>query len=119
MSYVVQGLTDSPNQVQPILVPDGSTLTMTLYYRPQQKGWFLDLSWNGQTPSWQNLGMRLITGPNILRQYKNQLPFGLAVHTTDLADPAGQEDLEDGYCTIILLNAEDVIGVEETYFPGN
>lgn len=119
MSSTITGLTDSPNQIQPVLLPDGSTLTMTLVYRPQQAGWFVDLSWDGQTPNWVNQGLRLTTSPNWLRQYKNQLPFGIGVHTTDLQDPAGQEDFASGYCQLILLDAADVVGVEEVYFAGN
>lgn len=119
MSNVITGLTDQPNQIQPVLTADGSTLTISLNYRPQQNGWFADISWDGQTPTWQSLGMRLTVGPNILRQYKNQLPFGLAVYTTDLRDPSGLEDFVNGYCKLMLLGADDVIGVEQVYFPGN
>lgn len=120
---IVTGLTDQSPQVQPIVLPDGSTLTAVLTFRPQQGtiqgGWFADYSWDGQSPPWQLNGTCLVTSPNVLRQYKNQLPFGLTVSTTDNQDPQDQEDFVDGYCTLVLLDADDVIAIEATYFPGH
>lgn len=118
MSQIIQGLTDQPKQEQPIKLPDGTTATLSLTFIPQQNGWFYDLSWDGLTPSWQNNGNCLVTGPNILRQYKNQIPFGLTVSTTDNQDPSGQEDFVNGRCTLVLLDPNDVIAIEATYFPG-
>jgi hypothetical protein len=119
MSAFLTGLTDDAAQQYPIKLPDGSTVSMTLYYRPQQVGWWYDLSWDGQTPPWQFLGNRLVAGPNILRQFRNQIPFGLGVSTTTGLDPAGQEDFVNGACTLMLLDASDVIDVEEGIYPGN
>ena len=119
MSSILQGLTDQPKQQWPITLPEGSTATMYLEYRPQQNGWFYDLVWDGVNPNWQLLGMRLVTHPNILRQYRNQITFGLTVSTPDGTDPTGQEDLVNGKCTLLLLDAADVLTIEGAYFPGD
>jgi hypothetical protein len=123
MSQIISGLTSNTPQQQPIVLPDGTTLTMTLTFRPQQGtiqgGWFVDYAWDGQSPPWQNNGMHLVTSPNVLRQYKNQLPFGLTVSTTDNQDPQAQTDFISGYCTLVLLDAADVIDIEQVFFPGH
>ena len=118
MPNILQGLTDSPNQQYPITLPDGSVVTMNLYFWPQQNGWFYDLTWNGKTPVWQSLGNQLVSSPNILRQYRNNIPFGLTVSTVDGLDPTGQEDFVDGTCTILLLSVSDIAAIETTFFPG-
>lgn len=119
MSQIITGISDYPNPIVPVTLPDGTTLTLTLYWRPQQSGWFYDLAWDGQTPTWLNHGMRLVAGPNVLRQYKNQLTFGLQVSTSDGLDPNGQEDFADGTCTLTLLDDQEVVTAEAVYFPGN
>jgi hypothetical protein len=118
MAAILTGLTDDPNQEYPITLPDGSTVTMDLQYWPQQNGWYYDLSWDGQSPPWQLNGMQLVANPNILRQWKNVIPFGLTVGTLNGQDPTSQEDFVNGNCTMILLNASDVAMIESTYFPG-
>jgi hypothetical protein len=119
MSALLQGLTDQPNQQYPIALPDGSTATMILHYRPQQNGWYYDISWDGQSPPWQLLGMRLVAHPNLLRQYRNQITFGLAVCTSDSTDPTEQEDFVNGKCSMILLDAAEVLDIEGSFFPGD
>lgn len=118
MSTILTGLTSDPAQQWPISLPDGTTLTMRFRYRPQQLGWFYDLSWDGTTPPWQLQGCRLVTHPNILRQYRNQLDFGLTISTPDGRDPMSQQAFVNGNCTILLLDASDVIGIEAAFFPG-
>jgi hypothetical protein len=117
MPTILTGLTDNPNQQWPITIPDGTTATLSLVYRPQQLGWFYDLSWDGNTPPWQNNGRRLVAGPNVLRQYRNQIPFGLTVSTGNNLDPFAQTAFIDGTCTLLLLDPVDISGIESALFP--
>ena len=114
----VTGITSDPSQEVPITLPDGSTLTLTLRYSAQQSCWFYDATWDGATPTWQLLGMRLVTHPNLWRQYRNQIPFGLTVSTPDNADPTGPQDFVNGLVTLFVLDAADVATVESTFFGG-
>jgi hypothetical protein len=118
MPNILQGLTDSPNQQYPITLVDGTVATLVLQFWPQQGGWFYDLTWNGRTPAWQSLGNQLVSSPNILRQYRNNIPFGITVSTIDGLDPSGQEDFVDGTCTLLLLSSAEAAVIESTYFPG-
>ena len=115
---IIQNISDSSPQVLKIRLPDGSTVTWTLTYRPNQYGWFYDISWDGITPAWVCNGNRLVTSPNILRQYRGFIDFGITITTQDDGEPVGQEDFVSGYATAILLDPVDIINIEGTYFPG-
>lgn len=115
----LQGLTDSPKQQYPIVLADGSTVTLYLYFCLQQIGWFYDFSWDGQVPPFAVYGNKLVTGPNVLRTLRELIPFGVGVVTRDGGDPAGQQDFVNGYCTLVLLDQTDVASIEGAYFPGS
>ena len=112
---ILTGFTDSPLQTTTIPLDDGTRAVLQLYFRPQQKGWFYDL----QHQSFILLGQRLVTGENILRQFRNQIPFGLAVLTTTHRDPFDQEDLVNRAAVIVLLSPEDVLSIEALKFTRN
>lgn len=117
----ITGLTSQANQDSFILLDDGSRVKLSLQYRPQQAGWFFDLSWPGNAalpvPFTIN-GMRLVTSPNFMRNYRRLIPFGLMLFTVDQGEPMGITCFVDGTTDLILLNAADVAEIEATGFPG-
>jgi hypothetical protein len=113
----ITGLTDSSSQVITLPIPDGSSAVLTITYRPQQFGWFVDLTWNGNAGTFEVNGMRLTTFPNILRQYENQLPFGIWCFVTDGGEPTYPEDFVSGRVALYLLAPEDILLVEASAFP--
>ncbi len=115
---IVENITDSSPQTMNIVLPDGSTVTWALTYRPNQGGWFYDISWDGINPPWVCNGNRLVTSPNILRQYRGFINFGLTVTTVDNGEPIGQSDFVNGYATVLLLDETDIANIESAYYPG-
>jgi hypothetical protein len=65
------------------------------------------------------MGQRLVTSPNILWQFRNQLPFGLAVVTTANAEPLNQTDLSDGTTIVYLLEGADLADFATLFQSGN
>lgn len=115
----VTGITSTPAQIINLTADDGSAATLTLEYRPQQTGWYLDLTWNGTSPALQINGLRVTNFPNLLRQWRNLLTFGLAVVTKDGFEPLAIGDFESGYATMIFLSSPvDVALVEAQVFNG-
>lgn len=112
---LVTGLTDEPKQESTIVLDDGSRVVLLLEFRPNQRGWVYDLTWG----DFELNGRRLVASPNILRQFRERLTFGLAIVTMANVEPLRQGDLADGTALVYLLNAEDVAAVEATVFPGN
>lgn len=119
MPSLLTGLTDSANQQSLIVLPNGSTVTLNLEFWPQQVGWYMQLIWDGQVPAFHIDTMQLLTAPNLLRQWKEVIPFGLGVTTTNGLDPTTQESLSDGTCSVYLLNSSDVAYVDSVFVPGN
>ncbi len=116
---LITNISDSPCQTFTLPLADGTQMTMTMAYRPQQTGWYFDLSWTGQTPAFQLNGRRIVTFPNMLRQFRNQITFGLACVTADNLEPLNQTDFSSGYANLYILDMADVGQVEMLAFPGN
>lgn len=53
-------------------------------------------------------GVRITNSPNILNQFRNKIPFGLACYSTDNREPAYQDDFSTGASKLYILSAEEV-----------
>lgn len=106
------GLTDQPKQTTTIVLADGTRATLALEYRPNQLAWFYDLEWEGLAIN----GCRLVASPNIVREFRLRIPFGLAVITAGNIDPTDQEAFVNGSASVYLLDAQDVLDVEAAIF---
>ena len=111
---LLTGLTNLPAQNSQIALADGTLADITLYYRPNQLGWFYNLSYKNFTLN----GQRLVTSPNFLYQFQNLLPFGLAMVVEGNAEPLGQNVFVDGTGTMVLLDQSDIITQAYTIFRG-
>ena len=93
------------NFTQTVSLPDGSSFLMTAYYVPMQYGWFF------QSLIYGNFlihGLRICNLPNILYQFRNQLPFGIACYTQGNREPTQQQDFSSGSSSLYLLSAAEV-----------
>lgn len=111
---ILTGLSAQPKQQSAFVLSDGSQVSLYLEYRPQQMGWFFDLTWQSITLN----GQRLAVFPNILRQWQRLLPFGVAVVSTGDVEPLNVTDLSDGTVTLLVLTAEDVARINTEVFTG-
>ena len=113
MNYIL-GISDQPRQHMTILLADGTKADLTLEFKPMQKGWFFDIAWSGST--FRANGQRLVSAPNILRQYIDQIPFGIYCKTANNVEPFNQTDFVTGVCQLILLDSEDVRYIDAAIF---
>ncbi len=104
----VTAITDDPNQTLGIILPDGSTVSMTLNYIPAQQGWFYSLSYG----SFEANLMRIVVSPNMIRRFRNIIPFGLAVTTIDGYEVINQSDWVSGRAQMYALFGTDIQAVE-------
>ena len=100
----VPNVTSDPRQQQKVLLPDGSVVEMHLQFLPNCQAWFLDRLIYGTV---QINGRQLVTGVN-LQQFKNQVPFGIYVLTTDDWEAALQQDFSSGRATLYIMTAAEV-----------
>jgi len=106
----IQTMTADYLQDQTFFLPDGSSVSIEFYYRPTQYGWFINSLTYG---SFVLNGLRISDSPNLLRQFKNQLPFGLACVTNALRDPTQLEDFASGASNLYFLDASEVQDYED------
>lgn len=105
--FKIQQITTDPLQKTTVILPDGTTFALTIQFMPQQYGWFIDelaYAKNG----FKIQGARICVSPNLLYQFRNQIPFGLAVFTNDNNEPTLQEDFSSGYANLYVLTAAEV-----------
>lgn len=112
---ILTGFTSQPKQQMTFVLDDGSAVTLFMQYRTQQFGWFSDITWQ----DFRLDGLRLTSSPNLLQKWENLIPFGLAILAKNNVEPLNVTDFSDTTCTVYLLNADDVIAVNEAAFAGN
>lgn len=89
----------------------GQRIIMKLRYMPTQMLWLMDIEYG----DFKTNGIAVTSSPNMLRNYKDLIPFGLACVTGDGLDPYYIDDFSSGRSAMYLLNAADVIEVEKTF----
>lgn len=110
----LNSFSDASYQECTLIGEDGSLIDFTLFFTPRQNSWFFNASCAAQ--NFTANGIRLCNSPNILRQWKANLSFGLAVVSNDAYDPNNIEDFLSNRIQVYLLNAADVQTVEQTMF---
>ena len=91
-----------------IVGENGETIDFTIEYKPTQEEWYFSLIYGTTIIN----GRKVCNFPNMLRQWKNIIPFGLACVISDGGEPNFLEDFTTGRATLLLLNAQDVLDVE-------
>lgn len=107
---LINNITDDTVQTSQLILPDGSQAKLTLEFKPMQFGWFI------RSLTYQNLtieGRRLFVSPNILQQFCNQIPFGIACSSVDNREPSQAQDFSSGNCQLFLLTAAEVAAFTE------
>lgn len=102
--FLITNITSDAQQTQTLTLPDGSSLTMQLYYNVSQYGWFMTISWG----SFQLNSFRICNSPNILNQFRNQLTFGLLCLTSDQREPTQIMDFASGASQLFILSSAEV-----------
>lgn len=109
--FIIQQITSDPLQRQTLILPDGTSLTLTMYFIPLQTGWFItDLVYG----NFELTGLRITLSPNMLRQFKNQIPFGLACYGNNTnREPTQQQDFSSNNFSLYILSQAEVQEYED------
>jgi hypothetical protein len=110
----INNITDAAWQEVNLRADSGDSVTLTLRYFDNQKGWFYSIAYGTFTL----VNRRLIASPSLLRSFRRILPFGLACTTTDGQEPIFQDDFTSGRASIFLLSAADVQTMENSIVYG-
>lgn len=103
--YQIQQITNDYLQTQTLLLPDGGQIVMTMKFVPMQFGWFIvSLQYNNFILE----GVRIVNSPNMLHQFRNQIPFGLACFSTQNREPSLQQDFSTQASIMYVLSQAEV-----------
>ncbi len=109
---LISNLSNEADQIAKVVLADGSVATFDFVYLPAIERWAFSVSHPDI-----DLGRAILcAGPNVLRSFKNVIPFGLGCYTTDGADPFYIEDFASGRVTLYVLDASEVGFFETAIF---
>ena len=115
---IITGFKNLAKQQISIPLPGGTNVSLYIEYRPLQLGWFYDIAYSAGVINFQAKGNRLCPSPNILRQYKLKIPFGISCLTAGNVEPTTQTAFSDGTITMLLLDPTDIAIIESTVYTG-
>lgn len=101
----INQITADAKQKHTLVLDDGSNLILRLYFSDLQQSWFIEeLSYEDITINCMRIGCSF----NLLNQFKNKLPFGLACLAKNQREPTLQEDFLSGNAELFILTEEEV-----------
>lgn len=95
-------LTGNPNQ----------RIILDVRFLPSMQQWVMDVEYEDFIAK----NLTIVSSPNILRSYKNIIPFGLFCETDNGLDPYRIDDFNNGESRLYLLNETDIANQESLLF---
>lgn len=103
--YQIQNLTANAKQKQTLILPDGGKIFLSIEFCSMQLGWYIvEMTYN----TFSLKGYRIFNSPNMLYQFRNQIPFGLACFSTQKREPTLKEDFLTEASILYILTADEV-----------
>lgn len=112
---IIDNLTAAADQTTILILPDQTTATLRLRFRPRTQRWTADVGYANVVLDgvpFQANGINVCCFPNILNPFRDVLPFGLAFMTADFTDPFQLTDFASGRVKVYLLNPADLVVVK-------
>ena len=109
---LITEFTDNPKQNCTLVLENKETVTFRLRFSESQLSWYFDFEYNDLVSN----GNKVVLSANILRSFKNIIPFGLAFQSSDGVEPFELEAFTSGLVTVHLLNKEEVLLIETNVY---
>ena len=109
---IITEFTDNPKQTCTLVLENQETVAFNLRFYETQLSWYFDFTYNDVISN----GNKVVLGANILRSFKNIIPFGLAFQANDGVEPFAVDDFTTGRVTVYLLSKADVEAMEANIY---
>lgn len=97
---LIQRLTSDALQESTFVLPDGTSFSFQLQFIPMQYCWvFTNITYGTFILN----SLKVSISPNMLFQFQNQIPFGIACFATDNIEPQQQQDFLSGAAQLYVL----------------
>lgn len=107
----LEGIRATGTQRLTTTASNGDVVVIVLFYNATTQDWKMDIEWQ----NFALRGTRVFSSPNLLSQYENIIPFGLAVITNGGGEPFLVNDFSSGRVNMYLLSPEEVKEVQDFY----
>ena len=108
----INSLTNDASQQFTLTGIPGVQIGVLMRFMPRIQQWVMNISYG----SFEADGIPILCSPNILRQWRNVIPFGLACTNVFFVDPYTLNDFADGSSSLFLLDSADVAAIEAALF---
>lgn len=108
--FKIQNITTYGYQGKSLVLPDGTRIEIDIQFVELRKCWVI------KRLAYQDFLLhshKIVNGTNILRQFKNILPFGLACYSPSGRDPQFLEDFSEGDHQLFILTQDEVQQYED------
>lgn len=109
---VITTLTNHPDQLHTLVLEDNDTATFRLFYCGRMQEWYFDLEYKDLVIN----GAKVVLTPNILRQFRKNIPFGIAFFADSYVEPFEIEAFSSGRVSMGILNSEEVQEIESEIY---
>ena len=111
---VLDGIRATGQQKFSTAADNGDQIEITLYFLSASQSWKMDLVYG----DFELKGNRVYNSPNMLCQYTNIIPFGLACTVEDGGEPFLVNDFSSRRCELLVLTAAEVQEIESAFMDG-
>lgn len=111
MQLITQ-ITNNPIQTMKLVLDTKELVQFNLRFMPTQMSWYCDVIYNDV----EIYGLKVALFPNLLRHFKNMLPFGIGFSANDHVEPFSVEDFANGRVQMFVLNKQEVEEIESVVF---
>lgn len=111
MQLITQ-ITNNPKQTMQLVLDTKELVQFNLRFMPTQMSWYCDVIYNDISI----YGLKVALFPNLLRHFRNMLPFGIGFSANDHVEPFSIEDFTNGRVQMFILNKQEVEEVESVVF---
>ena len=87
------------------------SVEVILEFKLSQNAWYYSIIWG----TFEIRNGRIVTGLNLLRQYRNIIPFGILIYHPDNIDPMLLDDFQYNGFEFYMLEAAD-LPLAEAYY---
>lgn len=105
----IDNISNDASQITVPVLSDGTRITLTLNYLPTIQRWGMEIAYGDFSVK----SIILCNHPNIMRSWRNLIPFGIGCSTLDGADPFNIDDFSSGRATLYVLDSTDVSNIED------
>ena len=110
----INTISASSTQMMTLSLPTGDQVNLNLWYSEPQRGWLFGLAYGTFTLN----NLRVVTSVNLLRKFRNLLPFGFACTTNDGYEPVFRDDFSNGRAKFFILDSTDIVNIETMIVNG-